>query len=318
MKRVLVTIPVPEKYRPELEQAGRGCEIVYVPVEQVTGEDVARAEIILGNVPPATLKEAGRLEWLHLSSSGADAYVQPGLLPEGVRLTNSTGAYSQAVAEHAFALTLMLQKNLHLYRDGQSRKRWQSAGAVSSISDSVTAVIGLGDIGLYYARLVKALGGRVLGVKRRPGPCPEGVDELHTMEALPEVLGRADVVMSVLPETPETHHLFDGERFAAMKPGAIFVNVGRGPAVEEKALQAALESGHLKAAALDVTEREPLPADSPLWELPTLFLTPHVAGYYHLAVTLDRVTELAIRNLAAYVRGEELENPVDFATGYRK
>lgn len=318
MKQVLVTTPLLPRHREALEKAGEGCAFTYCSAAQVTKDMVAAADILIGNVAPGLIGASEKLGWIQLASSGADAYVKPGVLHEKTLLTNSTGAYSKSVAEHAFAQTLMLQKNLHLYRDDQNKAVWKDEGPVTSIADAVVAVIGLGEIGLHYARMAKALGAYVLGVKRRESPCPEGVDELYTMEGLEEALARADVVMSVLPETSQTHHLFTKERFALMKSSAVFINVGRGGAVASDVLEEVLTKGVIAAAAVDVTEPEPLPGESPLWSIPNLVITPHVAGDFHLAETLDNVAAIAVKNLKAYLTGGELVNPVDFESGYRK
>lgn len=318
MKKILITLPLEAEHKEQLLAAGSGCDIVFRPVAQVTGEDIAWADILMGNVPAGMLGGAPNLEWVQLGSSGADAYVKPGILHPDTKLTNATGAYSKAVAEHALAATMMLQKNLHLYRDNQLAARWAAAGKVTSIADSVVAVIGLGEIGLHYARMAKALGAYVLGVKRRPGPAPECVDELFLMDGLDEALRRADVVFTVLPETPATHHLFTAEKFDIMKNSAIFINCGRGGAVAEDALCDALVSGKIASASIDVAEREPLPSDSPLWALPNLFITPHISGDFHLRETHDNVVNILAENLRRYLAGEELMNAVDFATGYRK
>jgi len=318
MKKILVTLPLEPEHKEQLLSAGQGCEMCFRPVGEVDGEDIAWADILLGNVPAGMIGGAPNLEWVQLGSSGADAYVQPGVLHPRTKLTNATGAYSQAVAEHALAATMMLQKNLHLYRDNQLAARWEESGYVTSIADASVAVIGLGEIGLHYARMTKALGAYVMGVKRRPGSCPECVDELFLMDGLDEVLRRADVVFTVLPETPATHHLFTTERFEIMKDSAIFINCGRGGAVAEDVLYAALSTGKIAAASIDVAEREPLPADSPLWALSNLFITPHVSGDFHLRQTHDRVVDILSENLRRYLVGEELKNAVDFQSGYRK
>lgn len=318
MKKVLVTLPLEAEHKKQLLAAGADCEMNFCDPAEVTGEDIASADILIGNVPAGMIGGAPNLEWVQLGSSGADAYVKPGVLHPDTKLTNSTGAYSQAVAEHALAATMMLQKNLHLYRDNQLAARWQESGYVTSIADAAVAVIGLGEIGLHYARMAKALGAYVIGVKRRPGPCPEWVDELFLMDGLDEALRRADVVFTVLPETPATHHLYTAEKFDIMKDSAIFINCGRGGAVAEDVLYDALTTGKIAAASIDVAEREPLPSDSPLWALPNLFITPHISGDFHLRQTHDRVVSIAAENLRRYLCGEELMNPVDFQTGYRK
>lgn len=245
-------------------------------------------------------------------------YLKPGVLRDEVLLCNATGAYSKTVAEHGLAVTLALQKKLPLYRDGQRGHVWRDRGLVTSIADATVLVVGLGDIGLHYARLVKALGATVIGLKRRPGEAPDCVDELYTTDRLDEVLPRADVIFSVLPGTPETTHLYTAERFALMKSGAIFVNCGRGSAVETEVLRQALASGQIAAAGVDVTEVEPLPADSPLWDLENLLLTPHVAGEYHLPETFERIVDITAKNLALWLEGKEPTTLVDRKTGYKR
>lgn len=318
MKNILVLLPAEDAHRKKLESAGQGCRFLYTTRGEANAALVQSADIIIGNPAPGMIGGSEKLRWLQLESAGADAYVAPGVLHKNTILTNATGAYSKAVAEHAFAVTLMLQKKLHLYRDDQLQRRWGDRGIVSSLSGAAVAVIGLGDIGLYYARLVKALGAYVIGVKRRPSPLPEGVDELVLADALDSVLPRADVVMSVLPSTPATTHLYTAERFAMMKDTALFINCGRGSAAASDVLYDALASHQIAGAAIDVTEKEPLPPESPLWGLEDLVITPHVSGNYHLPDILDRVVEIAAGNLRAFLSGEPMENLVDFATGYKK
>ncbi len=318
MKTVLVYLPLEARHREKLEAAGQGCRFVYTQPGDEIDPLLPQAEIIIGNVPPAKLRAFPQLELLQLNSSGAAEYTAPGVLAAGTRLTNATGAYGRTVSEHALAVTLMLQKNLHLYRDSQRQSLWTDFGKVKSISGSVVAVVGLGDIGLRYARMAKALGAVTIGVKRRGGERPEGVDELRRTDELMDVLRRADVVASFLPGTRDTDHLYTKEHFRAMKNTAIFLNCGRGNAVSSETLAWALEQGEIAAASIDVTEPEPLPADSPLWKLDNLLITPHVSGGYHLQETFETIIDIAARNLRAYLSGGELINQVDFETGYRK
>ena len=178
--------------------------------------------------------------------------------------------------------------------------------------------IRLGDIGLQYARLAHAVGAYVIGVKRRLSACPEGVDELCLTDELDTVLPRADVVCSFLPGTASTYHLFNDERYAKMKPSAYFINCGRGTALDGEALCRALEQGVIAGAAADVTEIEPLPADHPLWKQRNMIITPHISGGFHLPVTLENIVSICLANFAAYLKGEELRNVIDFTTGYKK
>ncbi len=318
MKNVLVVMPVKERHKEKLERAGEGCRFVYSSIEGVTDGELEEAEVIIGNVPAGRLGVCSELKWLQLNSAGADGYVLPGVLKEGVILTNATGAYHKSVAEHMFALMLMLQKKLHLYRDAQRRHEWGDEGEIVSPADCKVLIVGLGDIGLHFARLTKALGGYVIGVKRRESPCPDCADELYTSEKLKELLPLADVVVSFLPGMKANRHIYTEESFRLMKKTAVFLNGGRGNAVDTSVLYNALKNGEIAAAGLDVTEPEPLPADDPLWELPNVMITPHVSGGYHLAETFERIVDIAAENLKAYIRGGELRNIVDFETGYKK
>ena len=318
MKNVLVLLPVEARHKEKLEAAGAGCRFVYSDPDSVTAEQIRAANIILGLPKADMIRASKNLEWLQLASAGTDPYIVPGVLDEKTVLTNATGAYSKAVSEHAFALTLMLTKKLHLYRDEQHNRRWSDHGAVSSLSDSTVAVVGLGDIGRAYARLVKAMGAYVIGVKRRAGDCPDCVDELVMTQDLDTVLPRADVVMSILPNTAETRCVYTDERFDLMKDSAVFINCGRGNAVSAEVLYRALSEHKIAAAGVDVTETEPLPADSPLWELENLVITPHISGGFHLAETFERIVDIAAGNLTAFLKGEKLRSEVDFTTGYAK
>ena len=318
MKTVLVLMPAEARHREKLEAAGKGCSFEYSTPGEVTKEQIQRANVILGNPDAGLIGASENLEWLQLESAGTDAYIVPGVLSTKTVLTNATGAYSKAVSEHALALTLMLMKKLYLYRDEQKKACWSDHGTVSSLSDSTVAVVGLGDIGQAYAKLVKAMGATVIGVKRRATDKPECVDELVMTQDLDTVLPRADVIMSVLPNTAATRHIYTAERFDRMKDSALFINCGRGNAVSSEVLYEALKEHKIAAAAMDVAEVEPLPADSPLWGLENLVITPHISGGFHLPWTFERIIDIAAENLSAFLAGKPMRNEVDFATGYKK
>ena len=318
MKNVLVLLPVETRHKEKLEAAGAGCRFTYSVPDAVAPEAVQSANIIIGQVKADMIAASENLEWLQLESAGTDAYIKPGVLHSGTVLTNASGAYNKAVAEHAFALTLMLMKKLYLYRDEQRKAHWSDRGVVASLSNATVAVVGLGDIGLHYAHLVKAMGASVIGVKRRLSACPEGVDELAMTQDLDAVLPRADVILSVLPNTAATRYLYTDARFDLMKDSALFINCGRGNAVAPEVLCRALTEHRIAAAAVDVTEPEPLSADSPLWNLENLVITPHISGGFHLPETFERIVDIAADNLSAFLSGRELRNVVDLATGYKK
>lgn len=317
-KTVLCLLPVQAHHKEKLERAAGSCHFVYAEAETVTEKEINSANIILGLPPTEHMQEPPGLELLQCSSAGVDPYLKPGILQKGTVLCNSSGAYSQAVAEHAFACTLMILKKLHRYRDAQRQNLWTDFGQVTSLEDATVLVVGLGSIGGHYARLVKMLGAYVVGIKRRRADRPEFVDELYTMEALDEQLKRADIIFSAMPSTKETRWVYSSERFKKMKPSAVFINCGRGDAVASEVLYDALSQGIIAAAALDVTDPEPLPNNSNLWALDNLVITPHISGHYHLPATFERVVDIAANNLRRFLAGEELTNVVDFVTGYKK
>lgn len=317
-KNILVVMPVEEEHKKTLEQRAKGNQFIYSSYDKVTPEMVQEANVIIGNVDPFYLQEAKNLEWLQLNSAGADRYVKKGVLPENVTLTNATGAYGPGVAEHMLAVLFSLQKKLHLYRDNQNQCEWQDEGAVMSLRGGTLLIVGLGDIGLYFARLMKNFGYRIIGIKRRLGQVPQDIDELHTMDDLDKLLPEADVVLSVLPDSKATRNIFNKDCFEKMKSTAILLNAGRGSAIQTEDLCEALIQDQIYGAGLDVTDPEPLQTQHKLWNVQNVIITPHVAGDFHHPETLYRIVDIAAGNLQRYVEGKELMNVVDVSTGYRK
>ncbi len=317
-KKVLVTmIPATEAHLEKLrEAAGDGCEVVYKrDRERLTADDARDAAAVVGNMPPGLLASCERLELLQLNTAGADPY--PGMMPAGARLTCASGAYGLAVSEHMLAMTFSLARRFEQYARRQAERDWSACGNVVSVEGSTVLAMGLGDIGGAYARKMRALGARVLGLRRGLGEKPEYLDELHTMDDLDALLPRADIVAMALPGGDATYHLMDGRRLRLMKPGAFLINVGRGGAVDPAALKKALREGRLGGAALDVTEPEPLPADDELWSFDNVLITPHVAGWFYLSKTVDRIVDIAARNLRAWRTGEPLVREIVAETARR-
>ena len=280
----------------------------------------ADATAVVGNFPVAAVQElftaqshasAPRLQLIQLLSAGYDKYMNL-TLPQGVVIANASGAYDQAVSEHAFAQLLALMKNLDQYASLQREHRWQSAGEVRSLVGATVVVLGYGHIGEAFARLCTAMGAKVFGFRRNPAHSADSaaVAQVVAIDSLDEYLPSADVVVSFLPSNPQTVGFFDESFFSAMKQGSYFVNAGRGDAVVSAALQASLRAGHLAGAALDVTNPEPLPADSSLWDTPRLIITPHVAGGWHLPQSMVNVRNLTMTNLTHLALGEPVENVV--------
>lgn len=318
---VLVVMPFQESHRQYIERVGQGCEFVYTTIAEATREQICAADIILGNANPQLVAESRRLRWIQLNSAGADAYCKPGIIQPGTLLTCATGAYGLTVSEGLTAMSYMLCRKMDLYMRNQVAHRWREEGSVTSIWNSTTLVIGLGDIGTEYAKRMKALGSYVIGVRKRVTEKPDYVDEVYTMDQLDEVLPRADFVTLVLPSTPQTHHIMDERRMRLMKRGAYLLNGGRGDAIDCDALNRLLREGDaLGGAGLDVTEPEPLPIEHPLWDAPRCIITPHAAGKFHLQETFERIVRITGENLEKYLVGDiaHMKNRVDPSTGYRK
>lgn len=256
---------------------------------------------------------APNLRWVQGSMAGAGEVAEKaGLLETDVTITTAGGVFSGPLAEFAMMALLQHAKGLDRLRLEKAAKTWNQA-SVGTLEGKTLCIIGLGNIGREVARRSRPFGMRVVGVKRTVRDDDEAwgyADELYTNESLSDVLGGSDYVVSTLPGTPETRHLVGETEILAMKSGAYFVNVGRGSTVDEVALIRALEDGHLAGAALDVFETEPLPQDSPLWELESVIVSPHSTDVVPELVN-ERQTDLFCENLRRYLAGEELVNVLD-------
>lgn len=272
----------------------------------ITGIDVL---VVSGLWRNALLERALQLRFVQSISAGTDQFDKDALRARGVRLASAAGVNANAVAEHALALLLALTRKLPEAVRNQDRRFWRGMiGAIEAREEELCGktmvLVGLGRIGARLAVLAKALGMRVIGVRRDPAAGPAGADAVFSLAELDRLLPEAEVLVLACPLTPETEELMDARRFALLRPGALFVNVARGRCVVEEALLDALRSNRLAAAAIDVASSEPLPPDSPLWSAPNLLITPHTAG--ETRAYEDRVLDILSENLARLARGEAM------------
>jgi len=249
----------------------------------------------------------GRLRFIQSISAGVDQYDKAALAASGIRLASAQGANANAVSEHAMALILALARRIPEARDNQARQHWRGmigdlARREDELGGKTLLVVGIGRIGGRLARLAKAFDMKVVGLRQDPAKGAEGADEIHPMPALHAQLGRADIVALTCALTDQTRGLMHQAAFGAMKPGATLINVARGRVCDEAALVAALRSGQVGGAGIDVTVEEPLPADSPLWSMPNVLLTPHTGGETRRYE--DNVLDLMEENLGRLRRGE--------------
>lgn len=318
IKNILVVVRASDAQLGLLRQAAPGARVMRQSVKTLEPWQVEQADVVVGNIPEQFTQYMKNTKLLQLNSSGvAPRFVDLAKSMPGLTLCSASGAYGPAISEHMMGALLMLMKHMHRYRDDQRQATWLDRGEVRSVLGSKVLVVGMGDIGTHFAKLAHAFGAEVIGVRRRPGEPPEGVSRIATMEELNDLLPWADVVALSLPETKDTIGLIGSHRLMLMKPGSYLINVGRGSAVDQDALAKALRSGHLAGAHLDVTTPEPLPQDHPLWQVDNVFITPHVAGDFHLPLTLDLIYGMAAHNIRVLQQGGEFVARVDTQTGYR-
>lgn len=288
-------------------------------------ELVGDAEIaFMAEVRPSHLQAAGRLQWIHSPAAGVGGMLFPAMVESPVVMTNSRGISADTIAEHVLAVTLAMFRKLPLVWQSQAAKEWAQSAVLAdpplrTIAGARALVVGLGSIGMATASRLAALGARVEAVRRRPGgPQPAFVERVVSPEALIDVLPGADVVVLAAPQTRDTRGLIGPRELGAMRRGSLLVNVSRGKLVDEAALATALSAPPLtrtvSGAALDVFEHEPLSPDSPLWSLPNVLITPHIAGFR--ADHWDAVTALFADNLRRFESGQSLLNVVDKVAGY--
>jgi phosphoglycerate dehydrogenase-like enzyme len=264
--------------------------------------------------PCRLLERAPNLRWIQATSAGIGEYVQRIRLPkDAIRLTTAAGVHAQALAEFVLLGMLYFARDMPGLRTWQMRRHWERYSG-RELSGSQAMVLGLGHVGRRVATLLDTLGVSVIGLRRTTEPDPPpGVAREVGSEEIDDLLPTTQTLIIATPYTPATHHLIDARRLALLPDGAVLVNVGRGKVVDESALIGALQTGRINAA-LDVFELEPLPADSPLWDMPNVIISPHSAS------TVDkenrRIVELFIENLRRYLDGRPLLNVFDYDRQY--
>jgi len=326
---VLVNDEITEDVLPRVEAVDAQISAIYVGrilTAEIDGDAgakaemdrlLATAEIYAGRRIPADLvRRSPRLKWVQNTRTGVDKMLLDSAFRKGpIVLTNVTAVHSYGPAELAMLACLAHVKDMRACERQKEERRWQPFWT-EVLWGKTMGIIGYGSIGERVARIAKAFDMRVLATRKtvRTASRTRHVDLLLPAAELDRLLSESDFVVLCTPLTPETHHLIGAPQFAAMKRNALFINISRGPTVDEAALAVALRDGWIAAAALDVFEEEPLPQESPLWELPNIMCSPHIGG--NVPSYAAMVQELFLRNLAHYVRGERLECLVNKRRGY--
>ena len=305
--------PLTRNWAARLADSVPGMKIVVAETHEQAEAIIPTADAAFGTLPAPLLAKAGNLRWLQAPQAAPPAgYYYPELIAHSLTVTNFREIYNDHISAHILAFVLAFARGLHIFIPQQLRREWKKPPedqGVIPLPGSTALIVGLGGIGAETARLLAAFGVRVLATDARRADKPDCVEELHKPQALDSLLPRADFVILTVPHTPATEGFFNSTRFAKMKPSGIFINIGRGMTTKLDDLVAALKSGQIAGAALDVYEQEPLPADHPLWTMPNVLLTPHMAGYGpHLN---ERRFQIIQENCRAFAEGRALRNVVD-------
>jgi len=313
-----------EEFQAVATRAGKSVAFMTLPEEngaRLSPADCARIECVfldrdirfkeqLYAAYKETVRAAPNLKWVHYTSSGiGQQFFIAELDAKGVTLTSSTGSNAEPVAQTGFAGLLMLARGFPTYIQGQRRHQWlplRGAALPDDLRGQTLLLIGVGAVGTVFAGYARTFGLKVIGVRRSPSKGGDPVDDLHPPSRLPELLPRADWIVIACPLTKETRNLLDADAFRRMKKGARLINIGRGEVIDQDALIESIRSGHLAGAALDALTQEPLTADSPLWDLPNVIISPHNAS----ASTGNeaRCAQMFVANFGHWMRGEPMFN----------
>ena len=314
--RIVLVSQEMKELLPAFKQAAPGGRLI--EVSAATPKEIAAADATIGVCSAEVLAQAKQLQWIQWPAAGVDRCVQQPLLREHhVLLTNLQRTMGPSMAEHVVGMMLALSRHFDYFFRQQQEAHWAREDATPHLTDidgKTVLVVGLGGIGTEVARRAHALGMHVVATRASGRTGPDYVSYVGLPDELLKLAADADFVVNCTPLTPQTTGIFNREFFAALKPGAYFISVGRGASTVTADLIAALGSGRLAGAGLDVVDPEPLPAESPLWHLPNVIITPHVSA--QTSVSKEQRDAVLVENLRRYAAGEPMLSVVDIERGY--
>jgi phosphoglycerate dehydrogenase-like enzyme len=300
-----------------LQEVAKDVTVVGARSRAEAMAQIADADGLIGSCNPDVIDAGAKLRWIQSQAAGVeDCLAVPKVRNGGIILTNMQRVNGPNISEHAMALILTLTRQINAYLANQSEGKWERRPPqkLMDLDGHTMLVVGLGGIGTMIAERAHAFGMHVIATRNSGHEGPSFVDYVGVADELPTLIGQADIVVNVTPLTPETTGLFNAAMFERMKPSAYFINLGRGKSVVTDDLLAALKTGRIAGAGLDVVDPEPLPKDHPLWHARNVVMTPHVAGNSELK--LDRAWLVMRENLRRYVAGDKLFSVVDVKRGY--
>ena len=317
MDKLVVYFRPPEEFISHLSDISNQFKIIICKNRDELESHLPETVILITLFDPpdgSMIRLASRLRWIQALTAGVDFFPLNEIKKQDIIITTGRGIHKIYIAEYAIAAMINLARNFHLMFRNQLKGKWDRSVPQDEIHGCTVGILGLGGIGQEIAHKASILGMRVIGVKYNP--CPfEGVDHVYGPTEMEEVFKQSDYVINLLPDTPATRGLIDKALFTLMKKSACFLNLGRGSTVNQSDLIDALQAKMIRALVSDVYAEEPLPDDSPLWEMENVILTPHIAGVS--PKYLERAMDIIRHNLQVYVsRSGEMINVVDLIKGY--
>jgi phosphoglycerate dehydrogenase-like enzyme len=318
---VLISFHLPKIYLERILSVSARIEVNQSRDQEELLKLVENADVLLaGRFSQRMFLAARKLKWIQTNYVGVESFLYPEVVESDVIITNAGGVNTIPVAEHAIGLIFCLSRKLNLFIRNQIEKKWKTSNAellsqMKEVDGKTLGIVGVGRIGGEIVKKAKCLGMKTIAARKNTSaPKPDHVDKLVSSENLDQLLAESDFVVLQLPTTAETKNMIGEKEFRSMKPTAFLINTGRGDVVQEDELIKALKEGWIAGAALDTFADEPLPENSPLWDMQNVVITPHVAGltpYY-----FDRLIEVFCENLKRFINKEQLVNVVDKRRGY--
>ncbi len=328
-KKILIFPAINSERLQSIQKISKRLSVINTSDRVEALREITDADAFSGKMSPELLSRAKKLQWIQTPTASLEHYLFPELIAHPVQLTNMRGLFSDVIADHVMGYVITFSRNLHLYRDAQSRNHWGPIGdeqaqadflngpgivtpvdmAHKHLPDCTMGIVGVGKIGREIARRAHAFGMKLLGVDPKPNPIPGILEEIWPIQRLPELLQQSDFVVIAAPHTPSSEKLFDVKMISQMSPESYLINIGRGAIVDLAALTNSLQENKIAGAALDVFEIEPLPSDHPLWVMPNVLITPHVAAASPRVA--ERHLQTLLENIRRFLNNEPLLNSVD-------
>lgn len=315
--RIVLCYPLEPDHVRQIQMAAPEAEVVDAGQEGIPAE-ILSADVFCGHakvhpLPWAEVVRQGRLQWIQSSAAGMDHCLTPEVIASNIPVTSASGLFADQVAEQTMALLTGIIRGLPTFFPAQQRREFIRR-PTRDLHESTVGIVGFGGNGRRIAEVLAPFRVRIIATDMFPVRKPDHVDQLLPSDGLPKLLQQSDVVILCVPLNQQTHGMIAAKQFSQMKPESILINVARGPCVIESDLVAALKSGRLAGAGLDVTEIEPLPESSELWDLPNVIITPHVGA--QSASRVDDTTQFFCRNLQRFLKHQPLLNLVDKQLGF--